>query len=245
MLVQRDPRDCAPPLCGLVVHELNRTTQASVSALTLAVADDQLRALVDDAPTGELIVHGHLAAGAAGRAPVVVVSEAYRGMPGMSADAAGGFLSVTAGDCTANDCLRPAVRWLNLTEAETVQTVSVARAAAAWVDAGWLRDRVLAHGAIALGDVSDDTLDARQVFLRLPDAVGPCATVSASSCADGMVPTFDRNDNRCLVPSGCSRPGICAMFLPVCAPGYTLRTWTKGSPACPAYACDPSFVAAE
>jgi hypothetical protein len=166
-------------------------------------------------------------------------------MPGRSTDGAGGFFSVTAGDCTANNCLRPAVHWLNFTEAETVQTVSVAQAAAAWVDAAWLRDRVLAHGAIVAGDISGDTLDARQVFLRVPDAVGPCATVTAPACAEGMVPTFDRDDNRCLVPSGCSRPGMCGMFLPVCAPGYTLHTWIGGSPACPAYACDPSFVAAE
>jgi hypothetical protein len=96
MLVRRDPRDCAGPVCGFVVHELNRTTQANVSALTLAVADDSLRSLVQDAPAGELVIRGHLSAGAAGRAPSVIVSEAYRGMPGMNADVAGGFFSVTA-----------------------------------------------------------------------------------------------------------------------------------------------------
>jgi hypothetical protein len=247
LLVRRDHTVCASSSSsncgGFVVHELNRGTEAQVTSVQLAVADSELARLIADAPDDELVVRGHLdAMPTAARTPALIVAEAFRGMPGMSAGAAKAFLTVNAGDCTADDCLPASAIWLNLTERISVGTLTLSHAEAPFVDAEWLRDRVLARGAIVAGTVTADGIDAAQVFVRIPDSIGPCPTIAAPACTDGTVPVFAREGGRCLLPTGCSYPGVCAMYLPRCAEGYTLHSWMAGSPACPAYACDPSFL---
>jgi hypothetical protein len=228
---------------GFIVHELNRGTEAFVSSLQLAAVGEEVARLVAEAGDDEIIVRGHLdAMPTAARSPVLVAREAFRGMPGVSAGAGDAYFTLTAGNCTADDCLPAVATWLNLTEPMVVRSLSVEHAATTLVDTAWLRDRVLARGAVVAATVTDDGLLATQVFVRLPDAIGPCPTVAAPSCADGTVPVFARDGGRCLVPTGCSLPGECVMYRPVCAPGYTLHTWMAGTPACPAYACDPNFV---
>jgi hypothetical protein len=232
-----------PEAQGFTVHELNRGTEVTVADVQLSVADDEVDRLVRSAPDGELVVRGHLdAMPTETRAPVFVVSEAYRGMPGMAVGRGDSFFTVNGFDCTSDGCSRLVATWLNLTEPMEAGTLNLTQAAKPFVDAAWLRERVLAHGALVAATLSGNELVASQVFVRLPDALGPCPTVAAASCTGSTVPTFAREAGRCLLPTGCSEPGECLMRLPVCEPGYTLHSWMAGSPACPAYACDPSFV---
>jgi hypothetical protein len=61
-------------------------------------------------------------------------------------------------------------------------------------------------------------------------------------CTENSIVLDERTEDRCIVQVGCVPPGICAEYLPVCAPGYTLEWWTAPPSGCPAFACDPSFV---
>jgi hypothetical protein len=108
------------------------------------------------------------------------------------------------------------------------------------------------HGAIVAGHFAlgpgynvagaqERVLEASQVYVRVPDAEEPCY-VRRAFCAEPSVPTYMRDAGLCLRFAGCREPGICPLFMPSCAPGYTLVSWRAGEHACPAYACDPSFI---
>jgi hypothetical protein len=246
-LVRRDDRQCMPPPCGgFFVRELNRPTPATqISEPRMSVADPSLAPFVFEAPRDELIVRGHWARREPRIAPQFVVTEVYRGMPGATVTDEEQYFAVTPGDCTANDCLPAAARPVNATGATLVGSLSVTQAVENGGDPQWLRARILAHGAIVAGSLSGNSLDASQVFVRLPDHVGPCASATSVSCDAGRVPIYQRDVKRCLVFAGCSAPGSCLMYLPVCASGYTLHSWSSGSPACPTYACDPDFLSTD
>jgi hypothetical protein len=99
---------------------------------------------------------------------------------------------------------------------------------------------VLEHSGLVAGGFNGSTLDAEQIFVRLPDYPGPCPFFLIR-CTTGT-PTFDRDDNLCLLPTGCAVPGTCATVVPGCDPGYQLVSWAAQPDACAAYACDPAFV---
>jgi hypothetical protein len=247
LLVRRDARDCAQPACGgYFVRELNRSSSvAYASEMRVAIAGTNVTDEVMGAPDDELIVRGHVSEGSP---TTLVVSEAYRAMPGASIGSAAQFFTVTLGDCMADDCLPPVVRLVNQDGASTVGDVNIGEATQAWVDSEWLKRRVMAHGAIVAGTITVDargSLDVSQVFVRLPDHVGPCPLTPPPVCDAATVPVFERDANRCLVPTGCSHRGVCQMYLPRCASGYTLHSWTSGTSACLSYACDPSFLSSE
>jgi hypothetical protein len=236
-----------PPCGGFFVSELNRPENtAQVAELLMSVADPGLTHVVFDAPNGELVVRGHhIGRDATGNPQPFVVTEVYRGMPGVAVDNRIQYFSVTPGDCTANDCLPPAAHLVSASGKSLIEAFDLTTATGKGADAEWLRARILAHGAIVAGRLSERSLSASQVFVRLPDPVGPCAGREPVSCGAGQVPTYQRDVNRCLGFAGCSAPGSCLMHLPVCRAGYTLHSWAAGSPACPTYACDPTFLSTE
>jgi hypothetical protein len=194
-----------------------------------------------DATDDEVIVLGHVEQGD-GDVPVLAVSEAFRGMPGLVSTLEDEFYNVTLGDCTQDDCYPPVARRLNVGSPLSLHDIDVTRVEEPWIDHAWLHDRVLMHGALVAARYEDGSLNATQVFLRLPEQVGPCAEVKGPACGTGEVATFTRDANRCLVPAGCSYPDICPLPLPRCAPGYKLQSWLTGSLACAAFACDPTFT---
>jgi len=120
-------------------------------------------------------------------------------------------------------------------------TLSVTDLAPLRVDTDWLMSRVLDHGATVAGRLHGATLEATQVFLRLPDVAGPCPEFRIR-CSGGEVATFDRSVDRCLIPTGCVVPGICPLWIPRCEPGYDLVSWVTQPTGCPAFECDPSFL---
>src|SRR6202035_267505 len=114
--------------------------------------------------------------------------------------------------------------------AHPLDAVSVAGVTARLVDAAWLTARVVSRGALVAGHLAGEALDADQVYLRLPDVVGPCS-LRLLHCGDDVA-TFDRDVNRCLVPTGCAVRGFCPQFVPSCDPGYQLVEWPSEPQAC-------------
>jgi hypothetical protein len=123
-----------------------------------------------------------------------------------------------------------------------IASVSVSDLAPPLVDTGWLASRVLDHGALVAGTLQGATFEASQVYVRLPDFVGPCRNGPPDSCGNREVPTYTRDDNRCLVPADCVTPRACPLYRPVCDPGYVLAAWPSLPGGCPTFACDAAFL---
>ena len=256
--LRADMRRCAAPLCGgYFVREVNRKdAERYVSRLDFdtsmpAEAIEDVRS----APATELVLRGHL-----GRqdsrfhTPSFVVIEAFRGMPGVTPGEDAAFYQVHARkppiDCFVAPCPNEIAQLLNTSMQAEFDRVSVDRAALLWVDKGWLTSRIEARGAIAAGALGEgahypggfeQVLEASQVFLRLPERVGPCPLRATLSCAEGTVAVDERTEERCLTQVACVKQGICPLFDPACAPGYTLTSWPSAPNGCPAFACDPLF----
>jgi hypothetical protein len=124
-----------------------------------------------------------------------------------------------------------------------IKSVSTAGPLPAWVDAAWLTTRIMDHGAIVAGRFDGWTLDAAQVYLRLPDVVGPCAFERFAVHCDGeQVATYTMSDNLCQVFAGCAKPGLCPLLLARCEAGYDLVSWATQPDGCQASTCEPAFI---
>jgi hypothetical protein len=224
---------------GYWIREVNR-----VDGLRLVSALDVSRlgteALAQASGGGnELVVRG--AFGPADRRTGLhpfLVYEAWRGLPDVGPILGDGYFTVN------KDGDELFASLVNTGWEKRIGTVSVAFAPRL-VDTAWLSSRVLEHGALVAGRVEGSAfealrLDANQVYVRLPDTVGPCP-MEELFCGDETA-TYERDENRCLVPTGCATPRACPMYIPVCDPGYVLRSWASQPAACPAYACDPAFL---
>ena len=84
--------------------------------------------------------------------------------------------------------------------------------------------------SMARSTASSQALTPLDLTRRLPTMV-----------PSGEVRTYVRDENRCVLPADCVKPGMCAMFIPSCPEGYKLSSWSGGTFACPQYACDVAF----
>lgn len=257
--VRADARKCASPMCGgYFIHDVNRSTaERYVSALDLAAAalTPELEDSVLAAPAEELVLRGKLGpVEPAHGTRAFLVSEVYRGMPGMApADTAVFFSTKThtpAIQCITAPCNNESATKLNSTATTSFTSYDVTAALPNGGDTAWLTDRMQTHGAITAGTIAkgskkpggyEQVLTATQVYVRLPEG-NACPDVAQPSCAGGKVPTFTRSVDRCLVFDACVKPGICPQFLPACPEDYTQTTWAHSSSSCRAFACDPSFL---
>ena len=258
--LRRDARKCASPMCGgYFVHDVNRATaETYVAGLDLVPASllPELEDSVLAAPAEELVLRGKLGpVESAHGTREFLVSEVYRGMPGSApADADVFFTTKThtpAIQCITAPCNNEIATRLNSTKTTSFTSYNVIDALPSFGDQAWLTGRQQTHGAITAGSIVKGTkqpggyeqvMTATQVYVRLPDVLGPCPKVAQPSCASGKVPTFKRSLDRCLVFTTCVKPGICPQFLPACDEGYTLSTWAQSSLGCKAMACDPTFL---
>jgi hypothetical protein len=234
--IQRDERKCAAPACGGYWYRapgsLAPPQYAAALDLSASGLDAAAQGKLLNAPAEELLLKAK--AGAADKSGLrkLVVSEAWRGMPGIVPGAGEQLFSMpTPGAATSVATGR----------ASAVKAVSVARASSGFVDAEWLKSRIQGHGAIVAAKLSASVLDASQVWLRLPETKGPCAVPREQACGANQTQGFARTPDRCLAAVGCVNRSICPMFQPACAAGYTQTSWTNAS-GCTAAACDPSWV---
>ncbi len=251
ILVRHDMRKCISPLCGgYWVRDLNSTMQDRyVSALDLtgsSVPEEQ-RDRVTSAPDNELVVFGRLGPKENKfNTRTLTVLDAYRGLPGVQYAATDKFYGVfpTKIACITTPCANLQATRLNRTTGHTMATeVRVDRALKAMVSGDWVMARVRQNRAVLAGTITRSqgnvVVDAAQVFIRVPDRFQSCPKIAPPKCSDGKIGAWTRTDNRCAVPVGCTYPGACAPFEPVCEPGYALTGWQN---ICPRFACDPEWA---
>jgi hypothetical protein len=214
---------------GFELTSLNTSSKLRVTSVDYSGAGldaatiEQLGAL----PTTELVLEGTASSGK------LVVSTAYRGMPGMTFTPSATFYE--AGGSTAHA--------LNESVTRRFESVDVSAAAAPYAPTSWMSSQV-SKGALVAGEVTQGAkvLTAQQVFIALPYVGEPCL-VSGHICPDATpVSTYTRDASLCLDFAGCGAVGICPDFIPECRQGYTMTSWRGGAEACMQYACDPSFL---
>jgi hypothetical protein len=258
--LRRDLRKCAAPACGgYLVHDVNRVffSEKYVSDLDFSASglDAATIDLVKNAPANEIVLYGKLGP----KEPVhhtrmFVVSDAYRGMPGKSPIEGDTFYKtehrVPAIECFVAPCDNEIAKKLNSTTKYAFTGLSVDDALPPWGDTTWLGGRALDHGAIVAGSFVDGALEpggyesilaASQVFIHLPESVGPCPAFPQPDCGNEKA-TFTRNADRCVIFDECVKPGICPQFIPACPDGYTLSSFASAPAGCPHFACDPTFI---
>jgi Domain of unknown function (DUF6748) len=250
--LSRDHRMCPAPACGgYWLREVNTSNVEYVSTLDLSALEDSPLALeqLRGAPDEELVLHGNVLHFSQDKPPrsVLGVIEAYRGMPGVVAAEAEAFFEV------ADVVFRSELAiLLNRDEHRPFGSFDMDRVDHN-VQTSWLVWRLRERRAIARGILreGDDgtggdarVLDASQVYLRLPETRGPCplALRPVPACEEGTVVVFTRNPDRCLVPAGCDKPGICPLFVLGCADGYRSFSWSSAPNACQVSVCDPAWV---
>jgi hypothetical protein len=258
--IRRDLRKCASPMCGgFWIRDANKSTnERYVSGLDFSLSNlsDHDIDLVNAAPPEELVLRGKLG-------PIepkfdtrpFLVSEAFLGMPGQTAE--DGAIFYLAKDrnppiqCITAPCNNGVATKLNTTQKTDFTTYAVDQAAGTRVDQAWLVDRVENRGAIVAAKIRPGqqfpggpelVLDASQVYVKLPFALGPCGKPYVPTCPTGQVPTFKRGVDRCTTFDSCVKPGVCPQYVPACDEGYTLVSYTSAPFACNAYVCDPDFL---
>jgi len=261
VVIQRDYRKCAWPMCsGFYVKDVNRKNAkwTYVSALDFdgSGLDEATAGLAEDAP-GEVVLYGKL-----GDLPdwddsamkTFRVEKAWRGMPGEVAAETDVFYEVAAIEppvtCLVAPCPALTIKQLHKKATKQIERVDLEGLSEVRLDRNWLGDRVAHGGALVAGTVVDGeifqggperVLQASQAFVQLPEEQGQCPQ-SRPGCPEGQEAIYSRDENRCVVLSGCVEPGACAAYVPTCNEGYTLVGWTGGMFACTVYACDPTFV---
>jgi len=258
--LRADLRRCLDPMCGgFFVRDVNQQgTEQYVSRLDFqesGLPTDAIAA-VQSAPLNELVLWGHLGHQESRfQTRTFMVLEAFRGMPNVTPRAGDAFYQVHARRppiaCFVAPCPNEIASLLNTKSEEVFDRISVDRAALPWVDKQWLASRVATHDVVAVGTLVEGenlpggverVLEASQVFVRLPEGVGPCPTTPMFLCTEGTSVLEQRTEDRCLVQVGCVPQSICPLFIAACPSGYTLTSWTAAPSGCPAYACDPSFT---
>ncbi|HEX8789523.1 MAG TPA: hypothetical protein VF765_01130 [Polyangiaceae bacterium] len=230
---------CTPTAaCGLArIRPVNERRRPELVRLDESGLSRQAIEQMAGAQDGTLVLRGVLARddGERARLPTFTVLEAWRGMPGVEPSRQSAYVRVemSAGHLFA--------QFLDEERRQPIREVSLASGVAPVGNGDWLASRVLGHYGLVAGTFDRETLEATQVFVHLPDVPGPCPMLIVR-CEEGTVATYERDANHCLEPTGCVSRGICPMYIPACASGYTLASWASKPGGCAAFACDPAFV---
>lgn len=239
VIVQSEFDQCRPiASCGLAwVREVNRDGRPWLVMLDETSLGRTAVEQLAGAPDGSLVLRGVLGGDDRDRARIrpFAVLDAWRGMPDVEAPPESAFVRVEMPDGQLVARFLDSERW------HPIASVSMSHAGLPFVSRDWLESRVLSHYALVAGTFDGKTLEANQVFVHLPDTVGPCPGLGIR-CEPGTVATYERDANRCVIPTGCVPMGPCPMLIPACSAGYTRASWASQPNGCQAFACDPSFI---
>lgn len=257
--LRRDERRCPSPACGgYWAKDLNRTAaERYVSGLDFGPSGLDAASIseVTSAPAEEVALRARLGPADGRGYRKLLVYEAYRGMPGVRAAAGDSFFKAADRNpritCFAAPCPNLTATSVNIGGSRYFSNFDAGAAAKAHVDQEWLVSRAQIRGAVVAGKMVDGVkypggfekvLSMSQVFVRLPEAMGPCPKSLVRKCEDGAVETYDRTADRCLVQTGCAKTTAACQARPACEAGYRLETWNALPNGCEAFACDPAFV---
>ncbi len=256
--IRHDTRKCISPLCGgFWIRDLDSSAaETYVSGLDFSLSGLDAAGQQTVLEADQLVLRGKLG-------PIetrfntrpLMVTIAYRGMPGVVADMKGTFFKVAerspVRECFTAPCNNVIGTELNTNTKHDLTRLAVDGVGGAFADVSWLSSRVFDHGAIVTGTIAngshfpggyESVLTATQVFVRVPEKQVACPVFKLAACPAGQVRTYMRDQDRCQHPAACVKPGICPMFMPACGEGYQLASWSSGTNACKAFACDPSFT---
>jgi hypothetical protein len=227
---------CEGSCAGGWVHELNSVAAPRwAGILDVSELSRSAVAQAAGAGPGELVMHGFFTG-----TEIVIGSatfharEVWRGLPDVVAAPLDPYLTVATLEGTMM------AHVLDSPWGRVIGSLSVADVAAPLIDTAWLSSRVVTGGAIVAGRFDGWTLDVAQVFVRLPDVVGPCPDFGYDCGKE--TPTFTLAGDRCLMPTGCAVRHVCQEYRPACEPGYDLLSWPTQPKACLAYACVPAWL---
>lgn len=254
--LRRDYRECLYPHCGgYFLHDLNVFNEETyVYKLDYSASglNEEDISVINHAPINQVVIRGTLG-------PVLpfwnvralIVLDAYVGMPDKSPRSSDAFYIASQEKppkyCVVAPCNNDLATLVNTPRQTEFTSYSIENAAASFVDRPWLTSRVKKHGALVAATLEQGThypggyeiiLNASQVYVHLPEHVGPCARNYPAFCGVNQVATFRRNEDRCLVPDVCVEARPCPLWVPLCDQGYTLESWPAEPNGCPAYACD-------
>lgn len=230
------------------VRELNREAlPVFVRKLDFSAISKQAIGMATGAGAGDILFRGVFGPTEISRAPIApptaavptfYVHEAWRGLPDVTAPSLELYTDVVTVDGHL------VAHMLNSPWGRPIEAVSVTDVTPAWVDGAWITTRVMYHDAIIASRFDGGTLVAGQVFLRLPDVIGPCPLLRwmVPACEGGQVETYAMTDDLCEYATGCAKPGVCPMFVPRCDPGYDLVSWPTQPDACAVFTCEPAFA---
>eukprot|EP00898_Chlorokybus_atmophyticus_P003495 jgi/Chlat1/4146/Chrsp27S04256 len=233
--------------------------------------DDKLQDIIDSSAPGQLVLYGYYADLCECGGPLVRcatpvyecnppygeqkpilkafrVEQVYLGLPGVSS-AKGNTLYSVEHYTDPSPFLARVLNSLATTKLTGLSFAPLgpANGGPAFLDIPWLRNRVLDHEPRALvAAVVDDAnkMAVHQVYIAIPDEVGPCAPPTVIDCIYNSVLVYKRTPSRCLEEVTCLLgPIACPRFLPACDEGYRLAGWpSKQNHGCNEYRCDPEFV---
>jgi hypothetical protein len=259
-VLRKDFRRCASPLCGgYFAKQVNsEAAEVYVNGMTFSgkTLTGKARQDVLDAPLTELVVKGRLSSPEKRfKTQALVVSEAWRGLPGVEVKANDLFLSAARlnlpcrkfGPCAIAETTR-----LNgLAVPGPIQTGLSLQPMDANVSLDFLLAQILDGGALFSGKVYTSQkppqpaftdVEVNQVFLKIPQAWS-CPSFKLASCPEGQTWTQLYDSNGCLVPDRCVTPGACIAVFRGCPEGYRNVSYPAGTFACQAVTCEPAFTA--
>lgn len=262
VVLRRDFRRCAAPLCGgWWAHDVNRSTLTERYVSALDFSKSNLNGLpehqddVTGAASFEVVLYGKLGpAESRFNTRQFIVTSAWRGMPGVTfSEPTDSFFRLQNADiqCFAAPCASLRATRLHSTAKFLHHDLDVTRASVPLLDQDWLSNRAINDDALVAGRFVDGAvvgvgqekiLEASQVFVHLPDMTQSCPRYALAQCPEGQTNVFTRNVNRCLVPAGCGVAGVCRFATPTCTEGYSLVSWPGGAYSCTRHACDPTFI---
>jgi len=250
---------CRAPYCnGYFVKEVNNHQANSiVTQVIFSGFDEETIADIKDAPHGDIIVRGRfvlpMMVGVERR---FVVTEAYRGLPGVEPVDGDIFFGAPARRppivCFAAPCNNIIAKPLNSEQSKPFTRLYLDRALKPFVDGAWVEHQILRHDALVSGHFREGdmlpggrelVMEVGQVYLKLPVEQPMCMVLPHPICADHLRATFNRDVNRCLEFDTCADMSECLFLLPPkCDAGYVRKSWPTEASPCWHYACDPAFA---
>jgi len=236
------------------VHDVNRVTfsETYVSGIDFSssILGDRDQQQIIEAADGEVVLRGKLGPKDSHGIRSFIVSDAWRGMPGLAAatgDLVFSIKPVTV-ECFAAPC--PSFQTKKANSTSTTLFHQFDTLGVHFVDAAWLQDQAASGGALLSGQFVQGTdangmnikvLQASNVFLALPFEPALCFTEPPPACSSNQVRPYARGADLCLTALACKNTGICNYAVPTCGAGYTVAQYT-GSNGCPHVECDPSWI---